>query len=184
MRVLLQPAAVAAVVQVLIEIELGTVRPEATQRLDYEWIRDGVIAELRPTREDEPSYPSGQEMVVEAVRLVREAPHAALRKLVETLPDRWLRIYANEAQILYEIMRRPPTLEQSVTLEESVMPRSFLVGYLRSQIMSPTGREVTRKLRKALGWKRPPRTPIGRVIEQLAQAAQPRPSTTSSPRTP
>jgi hypothetical protein len=106
---------------------------------------------------------------------VKQISHEGTRvptiELIRTLSEALLRAFANEAQLLYELIRKP------LTLEDYVMPRPFFIGYLRSYVVSPTGRQLARKLRRAMGWKKPPYTPIARVFEQLAsdQAAKPTP---------
>jgi hypothetical protein len=173
MRETLRPEAVAGAIALMIDIEAGAFGAEDAHQLEFEWLQDAILAEMKLSAEDERSYPTGRELALEMARIAREAPRPATQALLTRLSDPELRGLANEAQVLYEYLRRPETWQ------DAVMPRHYFLGYLRSQVLSPTGREVAQKLRKAVGWTRPPRTPLGRAFEQLAKdAGQPASSTT------
>jgi hypothetical protein len=179
MRSVVPPESLPGVFQMMLEVRLGLLG--GRQYGEPEWLKfqDAGLALVAPELLHEPDVPSWEEVRAGMTRLSGEINDRAVIRALKGLEPAWLRALTNEAQLLFELGAESLGLSPDL-----VMSRDYFLRYFKARRLdSKASRELVNSL-KQLGWTRPPRSPLRRAFDQLAQQAGEPASSTSPQRTP
>jgi hypothetical protein len=166
MRRVIAPEAVGTVFRMLAEMQLGVLPKGQYGEREWSWFQDAVLAEVLPDLLDTPGTPGWQEVEAGITRLSKSQNTPSVIQALMHVDEAWLRALMNEAQLLWELIVQPSLAEPGV------IPRDDFLRYFKFAYVNPETRPAARELRQAMGWTRPPESPLRRAHEEAMAARQ------------
>jgi len=170
MRQVLRPESLTVALRIVAEQQLGILDVNRYTEDDWRRLQDAVVTELMPAVDGDPALPDPAQIARGYQELSDKQSLSKLAAALKKIEARFLEIIRNEAQALHE------RLAQTLGVEPGLIAREEFLRYFASRYLNPPPREQMTAFLKALGWHRPPDSPLVRMWRQqhpVAESAAP-----------